>query len=359
MANMRMATILASESTTTAATKTIDLNIQNPISQIMIRFKGTNNGSTPTAHPAKMVSKIELVDGSEVLYSASGIESQAMSFYQQGFLPFGILEYEDNVQADANFNLNFGRYIGDEQLALDPRRFKNLQLKITHNKASGGSAPDAGTMFIAAKVFADKVPSPIGMLCVKEHYAYSLTSSGWEYIDLPTDRIIRRMMIQSLYDSKQPSDQYNKVKLSENNGQQVVIPETSTSELLKMYDGHRIVMEGIAGLGTGSAVEYFCTPTYECYYTGVGRSASQTTLIVSQGTGGTVDITNDSSESFQTLTYGIAPHGAWAYDFGCPDMIETWYNPQGLTSLRLELKGGSSVGSSSTCEVVLETLYKY
>ena len=67
--NNRISTILASEAATVAATKVIDLNENAPLSKIVIRFKGTNNGSTPTHHPAKMVSKIEVVDGSDVLYS--------------------------------------------------------------------------------------------------------------------------------------------------------------------------------------------------------------------------------------------------------------------------------------------------
>jgi len=55
--NNRMATILASEAATVAGTKTIDLNENAPLSKIVIRMKGTNNGHTPTAHPVKMVKK--------------------------------------------------------------------------------------------------------------------------------------------------------------------------------------------------------------------------------------------------------------------------------------------------------------
>ncbi|MDP2973475.1 MAG: hypothetical protein Q8N60_00345, partial [Candidatus Diapherotrites archaeon] len=56
--------LIDAESTTTAATKTIDVDLAQPVSKIIVQFKGTNNGNTPTAHGAKMVSKIELVDGS-------------------------------------------------------------------------------------------------------------------------------------------------------------------------------------------------------------------------------------------------------------------------------------------------------
>jgi len=50
-------------------------------------MKGTNNGHTPTAHPVKMVQKIEVVDGSDVLYSMTGVEAAAMNFLETKSFP--------------------------------------------------------------------------------------------------------------------------------------------------------------------------------------------------------------------------------------------------------------------------------
>ena len=106
----RIASILASEAANTAGTKVIDLNLRKPISRITIQFKGTNNGSTPTAHPAKMISKLELVDGSEVLASLSGIQCQALNFYETGRIPTTVMEFRNDVMAIASYELNFGRW---------------------------------------------------------------------------------------------------------------------------------------------------------------------------------------------------------------------------------------------------------
>ena len=89
--NYRIASMLASESATVPATKTIDIDLNKPISRITIQMKGTNSTSVPTAHPAKMLTKIELVDGSNVLYSLNGLQAQAINFYESGKLPLGLI----------------------------------------------------------------------------------------------------------------------------------------------------------------------------------------------------------------------------------------------------------------------------
>ena len=60
--NHRIASILAPEAATTAATKTLDINLADPVSRLVIQMKGLNNGTVLTAHPAKMISKIDHFD---------------------------------------------------------------------------------------------------------------------------------------------------------------------------------------------------------------------------------------------------------------------------------------------------------
>lgn len=212
--NYRQAVLLDAETANTAGTKTISKLGVDVISQILIQLKCTNNGSAPTAHPAKAISEIELVDGSDVLWKLSGIQQQALQFFQKGRPSVDIISYVDDNICVAMMELNFGRWLWDEEIAFDPTRFQNPKLKITHNKASGGSTPDAATLEVVANVFDELKPSPVGFLSAKEHYAYSLTSSAKEYVDLPTDMVMRTLMLQSLYDAKQPYEQYNKIRLS-------------------------------------------------------------------------------------------------------------------------------------------------
>jgi len=144
--NYRTASILAPEAASTAATKTLDINLADPVSRLVIQMKGLNNGTTLTAHPAKMISKIELVDGSDVLFSLSGVECQALNYFDKGRMPFNVVNYCNDVYAIATYELNFGRYLYDPVFALDPTKFTNPQLKITHDGSQGGFAPFVGLL---------------------------------------------------------------------------------------------------------------------------------------------------------------------------------------------------------------------
>jgi hypothetical protein len=230
----RLASILAHEDISTAGTKTLDISLKDVISRINIQVKATNNGSTPTAHPAKIISKIEVVDGSDVLFGLSGQEALALQFYNTRQTPFCVNNYLDNVMNITNYEINFGRFLYDPIVAFNPNKFRNPQLKVTHNKANGGCSPDACTLEVTADVFDQKEADPLGFLMAKENVSYTLSASANEYIDLPTDHTLRKLIIMSLYGGKQPWEQFNEVKLSEDNDKKVPLDD-KTSDLLKYY----------------------------------------------------------------------------------------------------------------------------
>lgn len=354
---MRYATILSSESDTTDGTKVISLQESNPISQIVIRQKLTNNGSTPTGHSAASLVGITVRDGSDILYNLSGFGAQALNFYEEGALPFNVLEYENNIQQTAVTHINFGRFVGDKNLALDPARFKNLSLEVEHDVSIAGSTADAGTLYVGAQVFEPGAASPQGFLQSRVHQAYTLSASAHEYIDLPTDLTLRRIMLQSRNTTQSATDQSGNIKLQANNGEQVIIPATDVSEWLKLQTPSRMVQEKFAGLGTGSSVSYFITPTYEAETVGVGRSATQTVEIFAQPAGGTAAVSNDASEGFSGFVMGYAPHGGIDLPFGDQQDINDWLDPRGLKSLSLDVTAGGS--ASGTNNVITQQLRRY
>ena len=80
--------LLSHESIATAGTRTLDITVKDIISGIDVQVKATNNGNTPTAHPAAIISKLELVDGSDVLFGLSGAQAMARAFYDAKRTPF-------------------------------------------------------------------------------------------------------------------------------------------------------------------------------------------------------------------------------------------------------------------------------
>ena len=357
--NVRIAELLAQESIATAGTKTIDININEPISRITIQARGTNNGSAPTAHPAKMITKIEVSDGSDLLFSMSGREAQALNHADRGCLPFSLIAYENDIISTVNFHIDFGRYLYDKILALDPKRFSNLQLKITHNKALGGSSPDAGTLGVIAHTISGVDVSPIGFLMSKEVYSYALAASGMEIISLPNDYNIRQIMFGSLSAGNSPTNQLETIKLSVDNDRRVIINSMPVRDIFKMLICSP-VFESVIGMGSGSAITYYVSPAYETYMnvSPLGTTLAATVALV-QSNGGTVSLLSDASKGFQMLVKGFAPHGMISLPQGNPLEIDTWLEVVNAGKVAISLTAGSSVGASSTAEVVLQQLRNY
>lgn len=351
----RIHQFLASESIATAGTKTIDINVVNPISSIVIEVKGTNNGSVPTAHPAKMITKIELVDGSDVLASVSGIEAQAANILDGRSIAYPEQNYQNNVMAIAVMSINFGRWLNDLMYAFDPKRFTNPQLRITHNKALGGSVPDAGELSVFAHIMDVQSSSPIGFFSLREVFTYSLTSSAAEFIDLPVDRKIRKLIVQSLAAGKQPHEQYNKLKLSIDGDRRVLLNELSTSSLIKFLEGNPYFSESVRCIDVDAETTLFITPTYAAVVQGEGLNASEVTFFHDESYGGTVDVTAGAAGAIDLVVQGKGPHGALSVPMGVPSDPATWLDVANINDLDLKITAGSAVGSSSTAEVVLET----
>lgn len=354
--NYRTASILAPEAATTPATKTLDINLADPVSRITIQMKGLNNGSTPTAHPAKMVSKIELVDGSDVLFSLSGVECQAMNYYDAGKMPMNVVNYCNDVYSIATFELMFGRYLLDPILAFDPKKFTNPQLKITHDVSGGGSAPDAGLLSVFADVFDEKKVTPVGFLMNKEQYGFTLVASAKEHIDLATDYPYRKLLLQSMSTSLQPWQQYNKVKLDQDSGRRVIINDEQMSNLIKIMGMWPIFQETIESPTKNGSLTIPCAAHYERVAVLTGMVADADAYLT-QTYGGSIKVTDGAAAVVDMIVSGFCPHGAFCMPFGDQKDQADWFDVSKIGSLRLSLTAGSS--ASGTCEIVTQQLRNY
>lgn len=347
--NYRVASILPSEAADAAATKTIDLNFAKPISRITVQIKALNSGNVVTAHPAKIVSKLEVVDGSDILFSLSGIETQALNYYDKGRMPHTVLNYVNNVRAIATFDIDFGRYLFDPVYALDPKKFTNPQLKISHNLALGGSAPSAMLLSVFGHLFDQKEVSPTGFLMSKEQYSYTLNATAKEQIELATDHPYRKLLMQSLSDTRQPFEQYSVIKLSEDNDHKVVINDERASDLLKLIRQWPRYTEQVVAYAVGSETEVFpCSVSYEKATSLVGHGLV-TDCYINDTYGPSISVTSGTAVLMMMSVNGLVPLNAFCIPFGDQVLSEDWYKVADIGSLRLTITGGT--GSSDTCEI--------
>lgn len=355
--NYRLASILPSEAANSAGTKTIDINVADPISRFVIQIKGMNSADAPVAHPAKMISKIELVDGSDVLFSLSGVEAQALNYYDEGRMPHTVLNYLNDVYSIATFHIDFGRFLYDPVLAFDPKKFTNPQLKITHDLTKGGSTPDAALLSVYAHLFDEKSVSPTGFLMSKEQYGYTLVSSAKEHIDLATDHPYRKLMLQSMSATLQPWQQYNQVKLSQDNDKKVVINDEKTSDLLKLFRLWPALTETIYAKTKNGTQVIHCASSYERIQSVIGVGAALDGCYIVDTYGGAISVLDGAAASIMMLVNGFVPHSAFCLPFGDQSDQADWFDVSGIGSLRLTLTAGSS--ADGTCEVITQQIRNY
>lgn len=355
----RWAELLAAETITAAATKTIDIDLMDPISRLSVLIKLTNNTSTPYDHPDKVLQKLEIVDGSDVLASLNGMETRALNFYERSLEPYANLIYLNDVMCLLEYNINFGRFLWDKELALDPKKFKNPQIKIQHSLGIGGSTPDSMDLRVRADVFDEEAPAPTGFLMPKEIYSYLPAQSGNEYIDLPTDYPIRILMPLSRAASKAPYEQYNQLKLTEDMDKKTIL-EGYTSDFQKVVAGlYPTFKDLLFGNAQVAGVAHFITPCFDAYPSLNAEGTSAQIYAEAFVNGGTKTIYGDVASNFHGIYTGRCPHGALGFPMGNLQNPEEWWDVSKLKSARIKVTAGSSADTTAAIQIVLQQHRKY
>ena len=361
--NYRLATILAREAHSADITKVIDLKLSDPVSQFHIVYEAQNTSSVePTAHPAKCISKIELVDGSDVLFSLSGQEAQAVDFYHSGKVPANIINNWNENWSEMIFNINFGRHLWDPLYAFDPKKFTNPQLKISIDINGGGAASDNGYLSVFANIFDGKVITPEGFLMHKEIKDYVPGASAHEYTDLPTDHPYRKLFIKAQKYGTGPENLIDTLKLSEDNDKKVPFSMTGAELLRAITSLGGKYREAILVAGAANNWHFYCTP---CYWP-IGviseyeNSFSTFHFALGFPDGGQGHIPLDTGGiNLAILIEGWAPHGVIEIPFGLQDDPEDWYDVTKLGSLRLDILAKSGFTTGDSCAVFMQQLRKY
>lgn len=362
--NYRIASLLAEKEYTADDTETIDINLTDCISEILIHARPLNDCSNaaPGVHPAAVLEKIELVDGSDVLFSLDGYEAQALDFYNRNTLRQNWMAYLDDNYMDLIVGIDFGRYLWDEELAFDPTKFNNPQLKITLDEDGGGTKFDAVKMLVDAAVFDEKVITPQGFLMSKEIKEYTMGSATHEYTDMPTDYVYRKMFVQAMTPGSEPGTEVDTLKLSENHDKKIPFNAITFEEIERMIAyQHPQIVEGLYQW-CGTTLTYgYCTPATRVQGAATSWKTTGDADPVSfyDGDGGRYSlITLTAAKNVNVVLTGHLPHGVYEIPFGNPQDISDWYDVAPLKSLQADILSKTG-GDGDVCKIFLEQLRPY
>ena len=209
--------------TSDAYTLTKDIDIKEPITEITVGFQATNHGTAPNvdANIARCLTKIEIVDGSEVLWGLSGPLAVAHACYQTGKMPRRFDREDASVASRIRIPIRFGNFTGDEEKAFHARAFTNPQIKVTWNLAAitavGANSYASGSVYAAiyARVM-EGAPAPSSWIMAKEIESWATASTGYKFVDLPVDYPYRHLLVRPFKTRTGINAILNEVKLSKN-----------------------------------------------------------------------------------------------------------------------------------------------
>lgn len=362
--NYRMATLSAETAYTADEVVKIDIDLLDPISEIVMMLKTYNSltDTEPTAHFIAGISKIELIDGSDVLYSLDGYEAQALDYYDRGNVRSPWNAYLGANYGDIQVGMNFGRYLWDRELAFDASKFNNPRLEVSLDVGAGGVASTSLKLEVLASVFDDRKVAPRGFLMNKEIKDYEMGSATHEYTVMPTDYSYRKMFVKALKVGEEPNQMLNTLKLTEEGDKKIPFKDETFDNILRTIASTRPpVQEHILQWIGAASTNGYCIPTTRVFGQVTDWHSSHEIGDASfyNGDGGRyqIDATTAAGEC-QVFVTGYYPHGVIEIPFGMADDINDWYNVAKLGSLKADIVSKAG-GDGDSCQIFLQQYRPY
>ena len=351
MENYREVELLTQKTLGDSGTETIDINVDEPITELSVRFYVRNDSAAADeVPPESCVSKIEIVDGGTVYSSLNGREATAMAWYDKGRWPAHWYSSQANEGSRVEWPFQFGRFLGDPEYAFSPTRLLNPQLKFTWAKNALHLA-DSCKLDVNAKVM-QGVSAPGQALMTKVIRSWTGSAAATVEVDLPTDYPYRRLYFGEYLAETTFANMITNAKLECDVGKLVVF-DMDDEQLMNL-------MERLWGLAEYADLP--CLSNNESYMSHLGFvrtflatmwtadrviSACPTNIpyvavYTRDLAGGAV---NDQKVSVRVQ--GLCPELTYCYPFGRQDDPATWFRSSKYGSVKLKITeaGGATAAS--------------
>ena len=349
-----------------ASTRTLDLDLVDPISAIAFEFEATNGTTNNQNNPLPFcVKTIEVVSGSDVLAKLSFRQMQALQFYKVGGRPT-LREDEgpSSVQTIACMLL-FGRHLWDQRYAFDPARFLNPQLRITWDLAytravAADTAFATGTFKISAiaKVMEDVASRPSEYLMAKEIEAWTGATSGDKRHEMPVDHVYRMLMLLQHNSFAGPEVSISKFKLTCDTDKYIPLERYTkqfNEEMAQLFGNVRVWKRYHAAHGDTIWFPIFKEPQFKAVSTVMGYLiqygwcwTGNASIFVGDAAGTVVS----TDSRFDAEIGGHSLHCSLPIPMGVMDDPATWFDPTPYKKIELVCTEGSATNNTLVTEQV-------
>ena len=345
-----------------------ELKTLDPLSAIRLNFKGTNGATYNKDNRLNdVITKIEIVDGSDQLLSLSLKEAQALEFRRTGKMPFMRIGESASGSQDESCLLLFGRFLWDPEFYLDLTKFKNPQIKITTNIAAIAAA--SATAFLAASlkvtvdlyIIEEGAELAKGFMMAKNIRGFTSATSGDEPTPLPMDNPYVGLMIRAYTSGNDVNENISKLKINCDTGKFIPI-EKYVKDIYKAEEQdlgpaelHYQVFRKHGETVTHDLnhdPEVFLTPSVAGHIAGTSWSwSSRYYLVLTDSAAAAIT----AEELIHMLVKGSCPHSTIHLPFGLRQNPETYFDPTQFGDIDLVL----TQAAASAVSIVLEQLRPY
>lgn len=350
-----------------SGTLTYNLDQSDPISELNLLIEATNGATSNKQNPILMnISKIEVVDGGEVLWDLPGEIAYAYCAHMQDKTPHRWGSGVPSGSPWVNIPIRFGRYTLDEMFAFNPVAHKNPQLKLTFDEASintagaTGFVSDSMNLSLLLRVMED-APPPVGFLSARTVEQYTALASGDVRSEMPTDRVLRSIFVRPWETAVHTSSTVSRYKLSADGGKFTPFDLYWRNMRDRMASYFKpLTMSNYTITDDGEAHESWLG---DAMYSNV-RSQAATYIVNAAGhSGGKIAVhvcshagaSTDGVSVFYQVT-GMPLFQTHIYPFGRKNDPDTWFDARQHNKLDLFLTNGNAGGEVSVC---CEQVYQY
>lgn len=207
----------------------VDLPEKDYLSQILVKVYKTNTTYTCALLPVfHFVKKLEVVDGSDVLFSLSGVQCQAIAYYRGRTNPSPHRCDWESTETWDEFFIRFNRFPGDTKYLVNLSLLANPQLRITYDNTvttvdgytySVETASPTVKYTVICDILRGTPPANyVGkFISAREVYTWSPVATGTEYIDMPRTDPIFGIGVRMRYYAYQMVQNFSRVRLNINN----------------------------------------------------------------------------------------------------------------------------------------------